>query len=155
MGQFLQFAEILENKIRNQLKDEFAKQYSHPDTQSDTKNNNNCKVTLNTSEQLDWNLLLSLKKQAPMTQKKSTGPAYKTPAKKAKPAHTLSEIQQKSYLFFIHNNCELPAGYTESELRQAFRTLALKLHPDHGGTAYAIRELLEHRDVLSTVLATK
>lgn len=159
MGQFLQFAEILESKIRNQLKtqlkDEFEKQWSQPSTNQETTNRNNGKITLSTTEQLDWNLLLSLKKQAPIAAKKSTAPAYKAPVKKAKPAHTLSEIQQKSYHFFTINSCDLPAGFTESELRQAFRTLALKLHPDHGGTAYAIRELLQHRDVLSAVLACK
>lgn len=153
MGQFLQFAEILENKIRHQLKDELEKQWSNKTSNEEQKNDNNCKIKLSTTEQLDWSLMLGLKKQSQPIMQNPKKPAYKVPVKKPKPAHTLSETQQKSYQFFINSQCELPTGFTEKELRQAFRTLALKLHPDHGGTAFAFRELLEHRDILSAVLS--
>jgi hypothetical protein len=41
-----------------------------------------------------------------------------------------------------------PAPYTHDEVIAAFRHLAKRAHPDHGGTAEVFRRLVEARDGL-------
>src|SRR5947207_5940654 len=42
----------------------------------------------------------------------------------------------------------LAAGYTRSDVEVAFRRLALKAHPDAGGTQDAFQSLVSQRDLL-------
>lgn len=65
--------------------------------------------------------------------------------------HNFSALQRQSYEFmksFIH---ALPEGFTETELRKAFRQAALILHPDQGGSTEQFMLLKKHYEVLGTV----
>ncbi|UYL09358.1 J domain-containing protein [Bdellovibrio sp. SKB1291214] len=65
--------------------------------------------------------------------------------------HNFSPAQRQSFEFFkcwIHGLAE---GFTETELRKAFRQAALILHPDHGGNTQQFMDLKEHFEVLRGV----
>jgi DnaJ domain len=46
-------------------------------------------------------------------------------------------------------------NYSREEVIKAFRKLALKHHPDHGGDADMLRKLVEARDLLLALIGTK
>lgn len=46
-------------------------------------------------------------------------------------------------------------NYTREQVITAFRKLAMKLHPDHGGDAEMFRKLIEARDLLLSLIGTK
>jgi hypothetical protein len=76
------------------------------------------------------------------------------PAPKVRPQrkpHNLSNLQRQSFEFiksWIHDFSE---GFTEAELKKAFRQAAHILHPDHGGNAQNFMELKQHIDVLKSI----
>ncbi|WP_413560689.1 DnaJ domain-containing protein [Bdellovibrio sp. HCB209] len=65
--------------------------------------------------------------------------------------HNFTALQRQSFEFFkcwIHG---LSEGFTETELRKAFRQAALILHPDQGGSPQQFMDLKEHYEVLGTI----
>ncbi|MBO9667832.1 MAG: J domain-containing protein [Bdellovibrio sp.] len=68
--------------------------------------------------------------------------------------HALTPVQKQSFEFlksYIHG---LSEGFTESELKTAFRQAALILHPDQGGHTQHFMELRAHFAVLKEVFPT-
>lgn len=76
------------------------------------------------------------------------------PAPKVRPQrkpHSLSPLQKQAFSFikgWIH---DLPEGFTENELKRAYRQAALLLHPDRGGSAQDFIELKTQYENLKTV----
>ena len=56
------------------------------------------------------------------------------------PAH-LNETEKEAYLKFHRWGMNLPRAFSILDLKNAFRKLALKMHPDQGGTQSAFLEL--------------
>lgn len=81
----------------------------------------------------------------------------KYPAQKvlrpARKPHAFTEAQQCSYLFFRMEIADFSEGYTEAELKKAFRQLALIFHPDQGGSVQKFMQLKEHFMTLNQVLS--
>lgn len=83
-------------------------------------------------------------------------PRGQYPAPKVRPQrkpHTLSPVQRQAFEFlktWIH---DLSEGYTEAELKKAFRQAAMILHPDQGGNTQQFMELKGHIDTLREVFA--
>ncbi|MNL71557.1 DnaJ domain protein [compost metagenome] len=81
-------------------------------------------------------------------------PKGKYPAPTVRPqrkAHTLNAAQTQAFNFFSIYNHDFSPGFTNAELRKAFRKSALALHPDHGGNAQQFMELKEHYATLQGV----
>lgn len=76
---------------------------------------------------------LSLKKS--LYRAKSNAKPSAPPAPKPRPKHQFDERQAAAFLYFKAQTNELLEGFFEEELTRAFRKLALKYHPDHGGQA--------------------
>lgn len=75
------------------------------------------------------------------------------PTPRARPAHSLNEAQAAALGFFQESgNQELQNNYSLTELKTAFRKLALRLHPDRpqGSTALFI-QLKSAYDQLKTI----
>lgn len=70
-------------------------------------------------------------------------------------AHVLSALELQSFEFIKSYNHDLPAGFTEAELKKAFRHCAIALHPDQGGSTELFMELKEHYEILKSVLTRK
>ncbi|QDK37182.1 DnaJ domain-containing protein [Bdellovibrio sp. NC01] len=65
--------------------------------------------------------------------------------------HSFSTAQRQSFEFlktWIH---DLSEGYSESELKKAFRQAALILHPDRGGNTQQFIELKAHYESLKAI----
>lgn len=66
-------------------------------------------------------------------------------------AHNFTAAQKQAFEYlkcWVHGLCD---GFTESELRKAFRQTALRTHPDHGGTAQQFMELKECYETLQSI----
>ncbi|MFZ4403571.1 MAG: hypothetical protein ACOYOK_05655 [Pseudobdellovibrionaceae bacterium] len=67
------------------------------------------------------------------------------------PPHQLSDEQKKSKSYFANAKENLNPAFQRHELKSAFRRLAKKLHPDHGGTDADYRQLLAHYQNLKII----
>lgn len=87
---------------------------------------------------------------------KMRGKKQHYPAPKERPQrkpHAFSPLQKQAFTFikgWIH---DLPEGFTENELKRAYRKAALVLHPDRGGSAQNFIELKAQYENLKTVFA--
>lgn len=76
------------------------------------------------------------------------------PVRVSGPAHVLDEAQQNSLAWFLENGELLERDFTETELKKAYRRLALRFHPDRpGGTAQRFRALRGHESALRRLFA--
>lgn len=69
--------------------------------------------------------------------------------------HNFSTHERLSFEFlktWIH---DLSEGYTDSELKKAFRQAAMILHPDQGGNTTQFMELKEHYATLKALVTTR
>ncbi len=88
--------------------------------------------------------------------KEFNSPRGQYPAPKVRPqrkAHNFSPSQQQAYEFLKSWIYDLPAGFTASELKKAFRQAAMILHPDHGGNAPQFVELKAHYETLRPLVS--
>lgn len=74
----------------------------------------------------------------------------RTPPPPPKP-HKLSAEQDKAMSFFATHDIALTAAFSKSELKRAYRRLALKLHPDRGGDTARFVALRKAFETLSLV----
>jgi hypothetical protein len=83
--------------------------------------------------------------------KKTAAPKLAPPPPPPRPAHILSEAQQKSFAYFESASFALPKNFSIDDLKFAFRKLALKFHPDSGGHAAQFIELKRHFETLKKI----
>ena len=74
-----------------------------------------------------------------------------TPLKQAmepRPAHRLSDPQIQAYLLMCEWSPGLSPGFTQLELKKAYRIAVLKTHPDRGGSAQKFQAMVQaHQDL--------
>lgn len=141
---FEKFADILEKKIRKQIEAEIFASQSPAKTETLT-------VSLEGNELLG-SLLTSLNPvhfYIPTGMKKYP---HKTVKPKPRPAHSLNPQQAHNFQFMLKCGAHLPDNFNKRELETAFRALALKLHPDQGGSTEKFLHLLEARKSLQSLL---
>jgi hypothetical protein len=141
---FEKFADILEKKIRKQIEAEiFASQ--------SPEKNENLTASLEGNELLG-SLLTSLNPvhfYVPAGTKKYP---HKTVKSKPRPAHRFNPQQAHGFQFMLQCGAQLQDNFNKRELEAAFRALALKLHPDQGGSTEKFLQLLEARKSLQSLL---
>ena len=71
-----------------------------------------------------------------------------------RPDHVLNETQNRAFAFLKKHDGSLKGSFSRGDLKRAFRLIAKKLHPDQGGTAAEMRELLQARNDLQTVFSS-
>lgn len=69
--------------------------------------------------------------------------------------HIFNQNQENSYLFFNSWDPQFDRNFSKNGLKKTFRQLALRLHPDHGGTAQIFIELKNHYEVLLGIFNRK
>lgn len=62
--------------------------------------------------------------------------------------HQFNESQEISFQFFQNHLEQFERNFLKLELKKAFRHLAIKHHPDHGGSALLFIELKKHYETL-------
>lgn len=85
---------------------------------------------------------------------KMRGKKQSYPAPKVRPQrkpHCFSPLQKQAFTFIKSWIHDLPEGFTEGELKRAYRQAALILHPDRGGTPQNFIELKTQYENLKTV----
>jgi hypothetical protein len=142
MPTYMEFAQILEKKIRKEIeRDSSPRSFSSENAQA----SNEIQSEL-------WTHLVghlgTRRFEAPQK-----GQAYHRlrPAPRPRPHHSLNESQTQAFAFFAHQGAPLAANFSSADLKLAFRRLALKLHPDQGGTAASFQKLMQARSILQTV----
>ncbi len=141
---FEKFAEILEKKIRKQIEAEVFAQRPTPQMEplsTDVESN-----------QLLGSLLTSLNPvhfYVPTTAKRYPN---KTVKPKPRPNHSFNSQQAHSFQYLLKKGAQLLENFNRKELETAFRALALKLHPDQGGSNQEFLQLLEARKSLQALL---
>lgn len=140
MGSFIEFAQVLEGKIKKEIQ-----------SSSDFHSNNELETLENPGYlHLSWLLGNQEIQRKPLSVKTTPYRQYHRPPPPRKP-HKLSERQKKAWDFFHLHQAGLDLGFTKKELKQGFRTLALRLHPDQGGSSGLFMELKEAYQALLTV----
>ncbi|MGZ3742622.1 MAG: DnaJ domain-containing protein [Pseudobdellovibrionaceae bacterium] len=136
MGKELNFQQILENKIRTP---------GRPlDSKNPTSTQNFDPAHL---AYLMGQISQSFFRPPPPSQIRKTYPSRPTPPP---PPHSLSEEQQVALSFFVLQGVQLSPAFPQKELKKAFRSLALKLHPDmNKGAESAFIELKSNYEKLN------
>ena len=155
MGRFMEFAEVLEQKIRREVENEYS--------QRENARFSSEKSSLNAefpSEFDEWPLGFAwILGQGP-TLKVQSSPArtgHKAYGVKMRPPtpHKLSAAQARAFELFSLWKTGLEPAFRAGDLRRAWRKAALATHPDHGGTAETFRQAQEAYQVLQSVLLAK
>lgn len=141
MGSFQSFAQELEKRIRKEIEKEFLQ--PEPSSPSEVKD----------FPSETWTHLVGQVGTFRFQADPRAAAYHRTrPAPKPRPAHNLNEIQSKAWTFFqSHLEIPLEPNFSQSQLKAAFRALALRLHPDQGGSHQRMQELLWARRQLETV----
>jgi hypothetical protein len=143
MGTYMDFAKILEKKIRQEIKQELA--HEHSRTSNSTAPQTEIQSGL-------WTHLVgqigTRRFEAPVK-----GQVYHRlrPAPRPRPDHHLNSEQIDAMTFFASYGQPLNANFSMTDLKKAFRQMALKLHPDQGGTAIQFQRLLKSRKSLEAL----
>ena len=141
---FEKFADILEKKIRKQIE---AEMMSKGQTPRNTQEN-----TTVEAHDLLGSLLTSMNPvhfYVPQGAKKYP---HRTVKPKPRPAHVFNAEQAHAFQYLLKLGADLLENFNKKELETAFRALALKLHPDQGGSNEKFRLLLDARNSLKTLL---
>ena len=141
---FEKFADILEQKIRKQIEAEILKAQIAPEKQK----------TSSVGEPTDLlgSLLTALNPVNFYVPAGTKAYPHKVVKPKPRPAHSFNAQQAHAFQFLLKQGGNLLENFNKIELETAFRALALKLHPDQGGSAEKFRLLLECRQTLKTLL---
>jgi hypothetical protein len=134
MGQ--SFSEILESKMRT----------ARPATQSKSQHSD---IVSEPWTQLIGHFSPLKTCQITVAERLSTK-AYQAfkPKPKPRPNHNFNGEQAIAFGFFNNQGAGLEANFSRKDLSKAFRNLALKLHPDQGGSPLAFRQLMTARACL-------
>ncbi|MBX2993707.1 MAG: J domain-containing protein [Bdellovibrionaceae bacterium] len=155
MGRFIEFAEVLEQKIRREVENEYS--------QRENARFSSEKSSLNAefpSEFDEWPLGFAwILGQGPAlkVQPRPETTAHKAYGVKVRPPtpHKLSAEQTRAFDLFTAWNTGLDPAFRAGDLRRAWRKAALATHPDHGGTAESFRQAQGAYQVLQSVLLAK
>lgn len=129
MSGFTDFAEILEQKIRKEIENEYDVDHSQA-------------VNMN---EPDYTYMSWILGQTPKmsTQNGFQHTLYKQyqPKQQPRPAHKFNSEQEQAF----HKICEYASAFKDNftlkELKQAFRQAALITHPDQGGSSMKFIEI--------------
>ena len=127
------FAQILEEKLRSKSTEEFTPSRPTPSYEA---------VLLN-------QLLTSTPRHA----FQNTRHSYPKPQPKPRQAHALSSDQSQALSLFQGYLPDFSPGFFRHELKSAYRQLALRLHPDHGGSTQKFMQLRQAYKTLELVFA--
>lgn len=120
------FAEILLEKVTEQVRKEFAQQAQKPES-----------APLHLE---GWIFEIPLVK----IENLSVDSVKRNPYLKVQKPHALTETQAKAADFFKKNGIALSPRFSVQELKKAFKRLLIKLHPDHNqgrsSDYYSLRE---------------
>jgi hypothetical protein len=140
MGDFHSFAQILEKKIRKEIEKDFispSENTSSPETKIQSE--------------LWTHLVGQLNTIHFSTDRKGQIYHRNRPAPRPRPDHQMTTEQEQAYQFFVNQRVVLAKNFSQSDLKKAFRILALKLHPDQGGNAFQFQSLIAAKKTLESL----
>jgi hypothetical protein len=138
MGSFQSFAEILEKKIRKEIEKDFH-------SSSQTFSSENVENSSAVQSEL-WTHLVGQMNPYHFTADQKAAVYHRNrPAPRPRPDHKLTASQAIAFSFFQAHKMELPANFSSNDLKRVFRILALRMHPDQGGSISDFRTLLAAR----------
>lgn len=133
MGGFSEFARVIEQKIRRDLKAELQAE----DLVSRGENPNFTREYDDSPRGMAW-LIGKTPRATIIDPRGKTAYGVK---ERPLPPHKLNVFQMSAVRFFLDHGVSLSPRFSKKELKAAFRKLALRLHPDQGGAAQSFMEL--------------
>ena len=145
MGQFEQFAAILEKKIRQDIEAEMREIPQFP-----SENAPHRQEIDSGPLGMSWMMGQLGKHQFTPTNKSSEYHRHRKPPK-PRPPHTLSEAQSEAFKLLRHYVSELSESFTKAELKKAYHSALFHTHPDRGGTSAKFLAVKTAYQLLSVV----
>lgn len=142
------FAEILYRQIENQVRQDLSKNFSQPAGFAS--------AIQSFHEDLTPSCLSQLVGAVGKVGQNFHGKAqvyHQNRPKVQRKVHTLSQAQLKAVALFLRLGQDIGQAFNLKELKAAFRTLALKTHPDQGGENQIFIELKEAFKLLKPLVA--
>jgi len=136
MAAFQEFAKTLEHKIRQEIESEYIKAqgYGHASVEPEPHYEIREELPLGFAWLLGQENLAQTANQTSKARK-----AYGVKAR-PRPDHQLTPQQKEAYMLFEQSKAALARNFTPTDLRTAWRKLAITTHPDQGGTAEAFQK---------------
>lgn len=159
MGQFFEFAQVLEAKIRSEIESAYERNAKFEDSETSSFPYENESFPMGTDvlpAGMAW-LMGEIPRNVDFPSEKATAKARNAYGVKAKPRpnHVLDADQANAFIFMKTYVSELNLSFSARELKTAFRKAALITHPDQGGNADLFRELQSRYATLLTVFTQK
>ena len=148
MGSFHSFAHELEKKIRKEIQAELSQDSSEQarsPRSSDAGNSGSPQAPTELWSFLVGNL------DPVRFQAQTLGQAYHGQKKPVapRPPHSLNALQIWAVDFFAQRDVTLSPRFSAKDLQSAFRKLALRMHPDQGGSPIEFQNLMTARSELA------
>lgn len=150
MGQFETFAKILEKKIRKEVEAEVMAEVEAflgktSGVEESTQPASSCEAWMGVIGNLG-RFTVRAEAKAQAYHKLRTPP-------KPRPAHNLNATQTVAFELFKRLGAGLTSNFAMNDLKAQFRALALKVHPDQGGSSETFQSLMMAYRDLQTVFS--
>lgn len=150
MGNFIEFADVLARRMREEILSEMG---DFPSENPIDRDFHNSEIGPSLEETLGFAWLLGNTERTAFTGSRGKT-AYGVKTRPRRP-HSMNSSEREAYCYFQSYIEDFSEGFSLRELKSAFRGLARRLHPDMGGTPAGFIRLRQNYEILAAIFARR